>query len=328
MGHDHSHSHGHNHGHHHGHDHGPTTAGRLALSAAIFFVSFLVQGIGGFWSGSVGLISDSLENLNDVLVNLLGLASLAIANRREPCDDYAFGFHRLEVINSFIGVGFLLALAVGVGFKAVDHLRHPQAILTGWVLIFALCGLALNVLAAVALVPKDKAQMERDLSLKAAYMHAFSDSLTSVGLVLSMLVIRFTGWRWMDPAVAFVILIVILRGAWMLIKDATAILMHKAAFDHDEARAEMLKVQGVTGVDDLRSWKVCGHLTVATAHVTVSVDRLDDTEPILHALEHALEDHFGVRHLTLHFETAAMSGKHHHRFIHQHEARAHDHHQH
>ena len=326
MGAAHDHAHGHPHGH--GHAHGPTTAGRLALSAAIFFASFLIQGIGGFWSGSVGLISDSLENLNDVLVNLLGLASLAIANRREPCDRYAFGFHRLEVINSFVGVGFLLALAGGVGFKAVDHLRHPQAIQTGWVLVFALCGLALNVLAAVALVPKDRAQLERDLSLKAAYMHAFSDSLTSVGLVISMLVIRFTGWRWLDPAVAFAILVVILRGAWMLLKDAIAILMHKAAFDHDEARAEMLKVPGVTGVDDLRSWKVCGHLTVATAHVTVAVERLDETEPILHELEHALEDRFGVRHLTLHFETAAMSGKHHHRFIHQHEARAHDHHAH
>ena len=319
---------GHDHGHDHDHGHGPTTAGRLALSAAIFFISFLLQGLGGFWSGSVGLISDSLENLNDVLVNLLGLASLAIANRREPCDRYAFGFHRLEVINSLAGVGFLLALAAGVGFKAVDHLRHPQPILTGWVLVFAFCGLALNVLAAVVLVPRDRAQLERDSSLKAAYLHAFSDSITSLGLVVSMVVIRFTGWRWLDPAVAFAILVVILRGAWILLMDATAILMHKAAFDHDEARAEMLKVQGVLGVDDLRSWKVCSHLTVATAHVTVSAERLDQTEPILHALEHALEDRFGVRHVTLHFETAAMSGKHHHRFIHQHEARAHEHHQH
>ena len=327
AGHDHSH-HGHDHDHGHGHSHGPTTAGRLALSAAIFFISFLLQGLGGFWSGSVGLISDSLENLNDVLVNLLGLASLAIANRREPCDRYAFGFHRLEVINSLVWVGFLLALAAGVGFKAVDHLRHPQAIFTGWVLVFAFCGLALNVLAAVVLVPRDREQLERDSSLKAAYLHAFSDSITSLGLVVSMLIIRFTGWRWLDPLVAFAILVVILRGAWVLLMDATAILMHKAAFNHDEARAEMLKVQGVLGVDDLRSWKVCSHLTVATAHVTVSAERLDQTEPILHELEHALEDRFGVRHVTLHFETAAMSGKHHHRFIHQHEARAHEHHQH
>ena len=319
-----------NHDHDHTHDHGsgPTTAGRLASSAGIFFVSFLLQGLGGFWSGSVGLISDSLENLNDVLVNLLGLASLAIANKREPCDRFAFGFHRLEVINSLVGVGFLLALAVGVGVKAVDHLRHPQPILTGWVLVFAFSGLALNILATLVLVPKDKHQLDRDSSLKAAYVHAFSDSITSLGLVISMLIIQATGWRWLDPAVAFAILAVILRGAWMLLKDAMAILMHKAAFDHDEARTEMLKVPGVVRVDDLRSWKVCSHLTVATAHVTVSVARLDETAPVLHELEHTLEDRFGVRHVTLHFETEAMSTTHHHRFIHQHEVKTHDHHQH
>jgi len=320
--------HDHDHGHSHGHDHGPTTAGRLASSAGIFFLSFLLQGLGGFWSGSVGLISDSLENLNDVLVNLLGLASLAIANRREPCDRYAFGFHRLEVINSLVGVGFLLALAAGVAVKAVDHLRHPQPILTGWVLLFALGGLVLNILATLVLVPKDRSQLERDSSLKAAYVHAFSDSLTSVGLVISMVVIRFTGWRWLDPAVAFAILLVILRGAWVLLKDAVAILMHKAAFNHDEARAELAGIGGVLGVNDLRSWKVCSHLTVATAHVVVAEERLDGTARILHDIEHLLEDHFGVRHVTIHFETEAMSSTHHHRFIHQHEAKAHDHHQH
>ena len=324
AGHDHSHGHGHS----HGHDHGPTTAGRLASSAGIFFVSFLLQGLGGFWSGSVGLVSDSLENLNDVLVNLLGLASLAIANRREPCDRYAFGFHRLEVINSLVGVGFLLALAAGVAVKAVDHLRHPQAILTGWVLVFALSGLALNVLATLVLVPKDKSQLERDSSLKAAYVHAFSDSLTSLALVASMVVIRFTGWRWLDPVMAFGILLVILRGAWILLKDATAILMHKAAFDHDAARADLAAIPGVLAVNDLRSWKVCSHLTVATAHAVVAAERLDETARLLHEIEHRLEDHFGVRHVTVHFETEAMSAKHHHKFIHQHEARAHDHHDH
>ena len=80
----------------HDHDHGaevhgdaplePKTTWRLAWSAAIFGVSALLQGVGGFWTGSLGLVSDSLENLNDVIVNLVGLTSLVVANRREPCD--------------------------------------------------------------------------------------------------------------------------------------------------------------------------------------------------------------------------------------------------
>lgn len=306
-------------GHSHSHSAGPSTVGRLALSAALFGVSFLLQGLGGLWTGSLGLISDSLENLNDVLVNLMGIASLVIANRRDPCDRYAYGWHRLEVFNTLIGVGFLLALAAGVGWEAVHRFRHPVAIQTGWVLAFSGLGLMLNVGAALVLRPSEPDQLERDASLKAAYLHAFADALTSVALVVSMLVIRFTGWRWVDPAIALVILVVILRGAYHLLTDALNILMHRAAFDHDAARAELTKLPGVTGVEDLRSWRICSHLTVCTAHIIIDAERLDETGRYLDDIEHVLSDHFGVRHLTVHFETAGMAERHHHRFIHQHE---------
>ncbi|HJV37494.1 MAG TPA: cation transporter, partial [Geothrix sp.] len=92
----------------HHHHHGPSTTGRLAWSAGIFFASFVLQGLGGWWTGSIGLVSDSLENLNDVLVNSLGILSLWLANRRDPDDRWTFGWHRLEVFNSLVGVGFLL----------------------------------------------------------------------------------------------------------------------------------------------------------------------------------------------------------------------------
>ena len=75
------------------HSHGPTTTGRLGLSSLIFGLNFLVQGLGGIWTGSLGLVSDSLENLNDTVVNLLALGSIRVANRREPCDRWTYGWH-------------------------------------------------------------------------------------------------------------------------------------------------------------------------------------------------------------------------------------------
>ena len=82
------------------HSHGPTTTGRLALSSLIFGLNFLVQGLGGLWTGSLGLVSDSLENLNDAVVNLLALGSIRVANRREPCDRWTYGWHRIEIFNT------------------------------------------------------------------------------------------------------------------------------------------------------------------------------------------------------------------------------------
>jgi cobalt-zinc-cadmium efflux system protein len=304
------------------------TPGRLAWSSAIFGTSALIQGLGGFWTGSLGLISDSLENFNDLVANLLSLTSLVVANRREPTDRFAYGWHRLEVFNTLFGAGMLLALAAGIVVEAVHRLKAPPQIQTGWVLAFCCAGLALNLTAALTLRPREGGELERDASLKSAYLHAFYDSLASLALLASTLVIRFCGWRWMDPLVALVIVAFIVRGAYGLAADATAILMHRAAFDHGEARRQLMLLPGVSGVEDMRSWRLCSHLVVCTAHVQVEVERLEDTQPLMAAIEQVLTDKFRVRHMTIHFETKVMAGEHSHRFVHEHEADEHHGHNH
>jgi len=321
---------------HHSHQHGdagrthggPGAVGRLAGSAAIFGISALVQGIGGFWTGSLGLISDSLENLNDLVANLLSLTSVMVANRREPSDQFAYGWHRLEVFNTLLGAGMLLALAVGIIIEAIHRLKAPPVIQTGWVLAFCCFGLALNLTATVTLRPREKGELDRDANLKSAYLHAFFDSLASIALLVSTLIIRFSGWRWMDPLVALVIVAFIVRGAYGLGADATAILMHRAAFSHGEARRQLMLLPGVSGVEDIRSWRLCSHLVVCTAHVQVEVERLEDTEPLMVAIERVLADKFHVRHVTVHFETRLMAGSHSHRFVHEHDADEHHGHDH
>ncbi len=307
-------------GHHHHHENGRTTTGRLALSAALFGLNFLVQGLGGLWTGSLGLVSDSLENLNDSVVNLMAMAAIKVANKKEPSDRYAYGWHRVEVFHTLVGVGLLVALAIAVLWEAYLRILHPVHIMIGWALAFSATGLALNLAATYVLLPPKGTRQEGDLNLRGAYLHALGDSLANVAVMLSMVAIRFTGWRWIDPVMASLIVLVILRGAWVLLREAGAILMHRAAFDHEAAKIDLLKLPGVLGVEDMRSWKVCSHLTVATAHILVAAERLDETEHYLEDIEQVLSGHYGVRHLTVHFETAAMAERHHHRFIHQHEA--------
>ena len=309
------------------HTHGPTTTGRLALSSLIFGLNFLVQGLGGLWTGSLGLVSDSLENLNDAVVNLLALAGIRLANRREPCERWTYGWHRIEIFNTLLGVILLVVLAGAVLYEAWQRLRHPHPIQLGWAIAFSALGLLLNLAATFVLVPQGRGQ-ERDLNLRSAYLHALGDSLANVAVMVGMVVIRLTGWHWVDPLLAAGIAALILRGAFLLLRDALDILMHRAAFDQEEAKRQLLLLPGILGVEDLRSWRVCSHLTVCSAHVIVETERLEDTEAHQHRIEHLLEDHFGVRHLTLHFETAAMAQRHLHRFRHEHESEGHEHHHH
>ncbi len=306
-------------GHAH-HEKGPTTLWRLASSAAIFGLNFLVQGLGGLWTGSLGLVSDSLENLNDLVVNLLAIGAISLANKREPCDRWAYGWHRLEVFHTLLGVGLLVTLAGGVLWEAWHRIQNPVPIQIGWAIAFSASGLLLNLAATFVLLPPKNTRMMADLNLRSAYLHALSDSLANVAVMAALVAIRFTGWRWIDPVIAMLIVAVILRGAFLLLRSAAAILMHRAAFDHEAAKADLLKLPGVLGIEDLRSWKVCSHLTVATAHILVDAERLDETEHYLEDIQHVLSEHYGVRHLTVHFETSTMAQRHHHRFIHQHEA--------
>ena len=308
------------------HGHGPTTTGRLALSSLIFAVNFFVQGLGGLWTGSLGLVSDSLENLNDAVVNLLALGSIRVANRREPCDQWSYGWHRIEIFNTLLGVLLLLVLAGAVLVEAWSRLRHPHPIRLGWAIGFSALGLLLNLAATYVLVPVAGTGQERDLNLRSAYLHALGDSLANVAVMAGMVVIHFTGWRWVDPLLAAGIAALILRGAFLLLRDALGILMHRAAFDQEEAKGELLRLPGILGVEDLRSWRVCSHLSVCTAHIIVDAERLADTEAHHQAIEQLLATRYGVRHLTLHFETRAMADRHHHRFLHQHDQEASEHH--
>lgn len=308
--------------------HGPTTTGRLALSSLIFGLNFLVQGLGGLWTGSLGLVSDSLENLNDAVVNLLALGSIRLANRREPCNQWTYGWHRIEIFNTLLGVLLLVILAGAVLFEAWSRIRHPQPIQVGWAIGCSALGLLLNLAATFVLVPAKGSRQERDLNLRSAYLHALGDSMANVAVMLGMVVIHFTGWRWVDPLLAAGIAGLILRGAFLLMRDAVGILMHRAAFDQEEAKVELLRLPGVLGVEDLRSWRVCSHLTVCTAHIIVEAERLLDTEMHQQRIEHLLSDRYDVRHLTLHFETPEMAARHVHRFAHEHEAEGHDHHSH
>ena len=307
------------------HSHGPTTTGRLALSSLVFGANFLVQGLGGLWTGSLGLVSDSLENLNDTVVNLLAMGSIRVANRKEPDDRWTYGWHRLEIFNTLVGVVLLVVLAGAVIIEALDRIRNPHPIRLAWAIGFSAAGLALNLLATWILLPPRGTHQAQDLNLRSAYLHALGDSLANLAVMLSMVVIRATGWRWVDPLLAAAIAALILWGAGKLMRDAVGILMHRAAFDQEQARAELLGLPGILGVEDLRSWRVCSHLTVCTAHIIVEAQRIEETEGHLQAIEHLMADRFGVRHLTLHFETPGMAERHHHRFIHQHDADPHDH---
>jgi cobalt-zinc-cadmium efflux system protein len=169
-------------------------------------------------------------------------------------------------------------------------------------LIVAAIGLAANLVVALVLGHHE----HDDLNTRAAFLHVLGDALSSVGVIAGGLVILFTGWTWVDPAVSIFIGLVILSGAWRVLKEAVNILNESAPEDAGagDVSAAMAAVVDVLEVHDVHVWTVGPGFKVLSAHVLLSDRPLSETEDVMRELKEVLARRFGIEHTSIQFECA------------------------
>jgi cobalt-zinc-cadmium efflux system protein len=208
----------HDHSHHHHHDHAPkldhlNSAFIIGIILNSAFV--IIEVIAGLISGSLSLLTDAGHNLSDVASLALALLAFKLTKAGSNTN-YTYGYKRSTIIVSFFNA---LILVVAVGFiiyEAVIRFMHPEPVAGGTVAWVAFAGIAVNGFTAWLFV-KDK---ETDLNVKGAYLHMAVDAIVSLGVVISGIIIYFTGLVWIDSVVSIIIGIVILTGTWNLLKDS------------------------------------------------------------------------------------------------------------
>ncbi|GAA4330663.1 cation diffusion facilitator family transporter [Mucilaginibacter gynuensis] len=295
---------GHDHSHHH-HDHAPkldhlNTAFIVGITLNMGFV--LVEAFAGFYSGSLALLTDAGHNLSDVAS--LALALLAYKLTKVSSNKtYTYGYKRSTIIVSFFNAVILFAAIGFIVYEAIMRFIHPEKLAGGTIAWVALVGIAINGFTAW-LFMKDK---EKDLNVKGAYLHMAVDAIVSLGVVISGLVIYYTGFYWLDSAVSIVIAIVILTGTWGLFKDSLRLEMDGVPkeLDIEKIKAELLKTKGVTDVHHVHVWALSTTENALTAHLVISPEAVDSFDAIKHDLRHRLE-HLEINHSTFEPE---FSGK-------------------
>ncbi|MFQ6676049.1 MAG: cation diffusion facilitator family transporter [Fidelibacterota bacterium] len=295
----------------------PTSRTLLAIAASLLAVTFVGELVGGIAFGSLSLVSDSFHVISDLMSILIAFVSLAIAQRREPTQQMAFGYHRLEVISALFNGLLLSVIAAFIFREAWSRFKNPGTIDTTGALIVAGLGLAVNVTVAV-LLHRSPASPRSDINIRAAYLHVLGDILASVSVVTGMVAIKVFHRPAIDPAVSAFIAVLIMVGAGRVLYKSAEILLHKSPQDIDRVRTRVLKIGGVKDFVNVRLWQVCSHLTVGTAHVVVSVKSLEETESIKRKIKSIIQDEFDVRDITLECETTDMSARHPHTFRHEH----------
>lgn len=284
----------------HGHTHAlPLSRNERSLRIALALTgSFLVVEVaGGIITGSLALLSDAAHMFTDVAALAIALAAIRVAKR--PADARrTFGYHRFEILAAAFNALLLFAVALYILFEAWRRFRNPVEIASAGMLIVAVVGLVVNTISLRLL----GAGKDASLNVKGAYLEVWSDLLGSIGVIIAALVIRFTGWTWVDSLVAVGIGLWVLPRTWVLLRESVNILLEGVpdGIAVDAVEAAMREVAGVTDVHDLHVWALSSGKTSLTAHVVVAPDVSYGTLDT--KLREVLAARFSVRHTTLQIE--------------------------
>jgi cobalt-zinc-cadmium efflux system protein len=317
-------SHTHSHAHDHSHSHPAVVQGdrgaggtanciqiappppqalrRLWAVMGITAVFMVVEAVGGWMAHSLALLADAGHMLTDV--GALGLTLLTAWIARRPADDSkSYGYQRWEILAALINGALLFAIAIAVVYEALARIRSPEPIRSGLFLAVACAGLAANSVALFLL----HGDHGHSLNTRGAYLHILGDLLGSAGAIVAALVVRYTGWTPVDPLLSIALSLLILVGAWRLVRESTDILLEAVPrhVSMAEVQRRMLAVGGVLAVHDLHVWTVTSGVVAMSGHVIV---------PDLTAHPRVLRDirgelgRLGIGHVTVQIEVAEGCG--------------------
>ncbi len=258
----------------------------------------VVEAAGGLLSGSLALLADAGHMLTDTAS--LALAWVASRAERRPPDRLrSYGYHRAQVLAAFVN-GVTLIVVVGwIVFEAIQRLLQPVEILGGTMLVVAVLGLAVNLVAFGVL----HGGARDNLNVRGALLHVMGDLLGSVAAISAAGVILWSGWTPIDPLLSLFVAILILRSAWFLVRHSTHILLEGTPDDVDVAQLRGALADAIPGVREVHHvhvWSLTPRHPLLTLHVLVedSVD-LEDTLCRIKAL---LAERFGIDHSTVQVE--------------------------
>jgi cobalt-zinc-cadmium efflux system protein len=293
--------------HSHGvHSHrGSANADKRHLGAALgLIVGFMVvEVIAAFVSGSVALLADAGHMLSDA--GAIGASIWAISLAARPARGvWTFGFKRAEILSAAGNGVTLLVVGALIAVEAIHRLIDPPPVAGLAVLFVALLGVVVNIGASWVLAKANRSSV----NVEGAFQHIVTDLYAFAATLLAGIIILATGFRRADSIASLIVVALMLRAAYGLLRDSGRVLLEAApdGVDLDDLRKHLMDAEHVTDVHDLHAWTVTSDLPALSAHVVVTNDCFvsGHCPQILDRLQECLEGHFDVEHSTFQLEPA------------------------
>jgi len=279
---------------------------RLIISAGLNFATTAGQIIGGIFSGSLSLISDALHNLSDTVALLISFFAVRLAKRKNT-EAQTFGYKRAEILAALFNACALVVVSIYLFKEAFLRFAHPHPVNSLLMLSVASVGLIANIVSVFLL----KAHAHEDLNVRAAYVHLFSDFLSSIAVIIGACAIFVSKAYWIDPALTIIIAVYVMKEGYKIIEESTHILMEHVprGINLREIQAWIEGVEGVKDIHHAHLWSVTERDIHFEAHINVSRDmQVSETCLLVKQVEDMLKERFAITHVTLQVEINSCQG--------------------
>lgn len=279
----------------HNHADKPPSFGRaFAIATGLNIVFVAVEVAYGFVAHSTALLADAAHNTGDVIGLLLAWGAYTLA-KRTPSLRYTYGLGSTTILAALAN-GILLLIATGaILWEAIQRIMTPAPVEGVVVIIVASIGIVINSLAAFLLA------RGKDLNIRSAFWHLAADAGVSAGVVVTGILILYTGASWADPVASILISVAIVWSTWGLFRDAIRLSLQAvpANVDISGIRSHLKELPGVQSVHDLHVWPISTSETALTAHLVMPVIPKSD---LSHDIAETMQKRFGIGHATVQIE--------------------------
>ncbi len=267
------------------------------MSLLVTIGILLAEVTGGIMSNSLALLSDAGHVLTDAFA--LGMSLIALLIMKRPSDYRAtYGYQRIGLTAALVNGISLVAIAVFIFLEAYKRFHSPPDINTSVMLLIAVAGLAGNLITAWILGHKHD-----DLNMKSAWLHVLGDTISSAGVIVAGLVIKYTGWTLADTIASGVVGLMIIVGGVRVIKETLWILLDLSpvGFHAEDFSNKIAGLPEVRGVHDVHIWSIGHGIPAFSGHVQINDQKISEADIIRKKIERLLSDE-GTIHAVIQME--------------------------
>jgi cobalt-zinc-cadmium efflux system protein len=290
----------------HHHHHHQVSGKNLGWSIFLNVAITVAEAIGGIISGSMALLSDATHNFSDVI----SLVVSYIANKltkRKATENQTYGFKRSEIVAAFINSGTLMVLAIFIFYEGIQRFFVPVEIASNWVIWLALASIVVNGLS-VLLIRHDA---HNSINIRSAYLHLFTDMITSVAVLIGGLIMKYLHWYWIDAVFSTAIAIYLIYTSWHIFKSALEIIMQFTPenIDIKDIAKDIESIPQIKNIHHVHVWQINEHDIMFEAHIDLMKDiKISEFESILLTIKEVLAQ-FKINHITIQPEFSVADKK-------------------